>query len=39
MLKEVNQTKKFVYWMNAQINLEEGDVVHWWGGGMPMTNL
>lgn len=25
--------------MNAQISLEEGDVVHWWGGGLPSTKL
>lgn len=23
--------------MNARIDIEEGDIVHWWGGGMPPT--
>jgi hypothetical protein len=39
MLKEINPNKKFVYWMNGIIDLEEGDIVHWWGGGLPNTNL
>ena len=23
--------------MNGRIEIEEGDIVHWWGGGMPQT--
>ena len=23
--------------MNSRIDIEEGDVVHWWGGGLPQT--
>lgn len=26
-----------MYWMNAGIQLEDDDIVHWWGGGMPDT--
>ena len=39
MLKGLNSTKQFIYWMNSGIQLEEGDIVHWWGGGLPQTNL
>ena len=36
MLKELNPKKKFIYWMNMnEFGIEEGDVVHWWGGGLP----
>ena len=24
---------------NGDIRLEEGDIVHWWGGGLPNTPL
>lgn len=27
-----------MYWMNADVQIEEGDIVHWWGGGNPRTN-
>ena len=27
-----------MYWMNSNIQVEEGDVVHWWGGGNPVTD-
>ena len=23
--------------MNSNIDIEEGDIVHWWGGGLPQT--
>lgn len=26
-----------MYWMNANIEIEDGDIVHWWGGGLPQT--
>ena len=26
-----------MYWMNSRINIEEGDIVHWWGSGLPQT--
>jgi hypothetical protein len=26
-----------MYWMNADVQIEEGDIVHWWGGGNPRT--
>lgn len=26
-----------MYWMNGQVEIEEGDIVHWWGGGNPQT--
>ena len=26
-----------MYWMNSRIDIEEGDIVHWWGGGQPQT--
>jgi Glycosyl hydrolase family 20, catalytic domain len=38
MLVNLNPNKRFIYWMNMnEINIEPGDVVHWWGGGMPFT--
>lgn len=27
-----------MYWMNSKIDIEEGDIVHWWGSGLPQTN-
>lgn len=38
MLKEVNSTKRFIYWMNSGIKLEGDDIVHWWGAGLPDTS-
>jgi len=27
-----------MYWMNSNdIAIETGDIVHWWGGGLPQT--
>lgn len=26
-----------MYWMNSAIDIEDGDIVHWWGGGYPHT--
>jgi len=33
----MNPDKKYVYWMNGDISVEEDDIVQWWGGGMPNT--
>ena len=39
ILKNLNPNKKYVYWMNSNdIQIEEGDIVQWWGGGMPNTH-
>lgn len=27
-----------MYWMNGVIEVEEGDVIHWWGSGKPQTS-
>ena len=27
-----------MYWMNANIEVEPEDIVHWWGRGLPKTN-
>ena len=38
ILSNLNPNKKFMYWMNSgDIQIEEGDIVHWWGGGVPPT--
>ena len=37
IIKELDPNKTPMYWMNSRIEIEEGDIVHWWGGGMPPT--
>jgi hypothetical protein len=27
-----------MYWMNSQIQIDDRDIVHWWGGGLPDTD-
>ena len=33
----MDDKKTPMYWMNSVIHVEDGDVVHWWGGGLPQT--
>lgn len=35
MLREINPNKKFMYWMNSQVFLDNDDIVHWWGNALP----
>lgn len=38
LLSGMNPNKKFIYWMNMnEIDIAPGDVVQWWGGGLPFT--
>ena len=38
ILSELNPNKRFIYWMNNNdIQIEEGDIAQWWGGGLPPT--
>ena len=37
IIKEIDSRKIPMYWLNAKIEIEEGDIVHWWGGGLPKT--
>lgn len=27
-----------MYWLNSEVKIEEGDIVHWWGQGIPRSN-
>lgn len=33
----MDPSKTPMYWMNGAIEIEEGDVIHWWGSGKPQT--
>lgn len=34
----LDSSRKFIYWMNTNdIQIEEGDIAQWWGGGLPST--
>lgn len=38
IMGEINKNKTPMYWMNSgNMQIEETDIVHWWGNGLPST--